>query len=144
MSLMVQDNPHYWGHMLIKKIYKCTSPFVCNAPHKTEQRTEVYTDAFLVLKIRYLSVSKPFANWTMSYVYHRRRKIWKVGGGAEYPIVREKFTTTPTCVKSRPFLHDWGCYHKFLGEKMNCESSGIDLAAIEAHLLIIRPGKCVL
>ena len=26
---------------------------------------------------------------------------------------------------------------------MNCKSSGIDLAAIEAHLLIIRPGKCL-
>ena len=26
---------------------------------------------------------------------------------------------------------------------MNCKSSRIDLAAIEAHLLIIRPGKCL-
>ena len=51
--------------------------------------------------------------------------------------------TTPTCVKPRPFLYYRGCYHEFLGEKMNCKSSGIDLAAIEAHLLIIRPGKCL-
>ena len=73
---------------------------------------------------------------------HRRRKIWKVGG-AEYPIAHENFMTTPTCVKPHSFLHDRGCYHEFLSEKMNCRSSGIDLAAIEAHLLIIRHGKCL-
>ena len=38
-------------------------------------------------------------------------------------------------------LHDHSCYHEFLSEKMNCESSRIDLVAIEAyHLLMIRPG----
>ena len=26
---------------------------------------------------------------------------------------------------------------------MNCKSSRIDLAVIKAHLLIIRPGKCL-
>ena len=34
-------------------------------------------------------------------------------------------------------------YHKFLGEKLNFKSSGIDLAAIEVYSLIIRPGKCL-
>ena len=28
-----------------------------------------------------------------------------------------------------------------VGEKMNCKLSGIDLAAIEAYLLIIKPGE---
>ena len=68
-------------------------------------------------------------------------------GGAEYPIAREaraKFLRPrPLHVKPRPFLYDRGCYHEFLGEKINCKSSRIDLAAIEAHLLIIRPGKCL-
>ena len=77
---------------------------------------------------------------------HRRRKILKVGG-AEYPIAREaraKFLRPrPLHVKPRPFLHDRGCYHEFLGEKINCKSSRIDLVAIEAYLLIIRPGKCL-
>ena len=77
---------------------------------------------------------------------HRRRKILKVGG-AEYQIAREARTKflrpRPLHVKPRPFLHDRGCYHEFLGEKINCKSSRIDLAAIEAHLLIIMPGKCL-
>ena len=79
-------------------------------------------------------------------VYHRRRKILKVGG-AEYPIAREArakiLRPRPLHVKPRPFLHDRGCYHEFLGEKINCKSSRIDLVAIEAYLLIIRPGKCL-
>ena len=62
-------------------------------------------------------------------------------GGAEYPIAREKFTITPTLGQTMPILHDRGCYHNFLGEKVNCKSSGIDLAAIEVYSLIIRPGK---
>ena len=82
----------------------------------------------------------------LSFLYHRRRKILRVGG-AEYPTAREArakiLRPRPLCVKPRPFLHDRGCYHKFLDEKMNCKSSRIDLAAIEAHLLIIRPGKCL-
>ena len=49
----------------------------------------------------------------------------------------------PLCVKPRPFLYDRGCYHEFLGEKINCKSSRIDLAAIEAHSIIIRLGKCL-
>ena len=77
---------------------------------------------------------------------HRRRKILEVGG-AEYPIAREArakiLRPRPLYVKPRPFLHDLGCYHEFLDEKLNCKSSRIDLAAIEAHLLIIRPGKCL-
>ena len=77
---------------------------------------------------------------------HRRRKILKVGG-AEYPIAREArakiLRPRPLHVKPRPFLHDRGCYHEFLGEKINCKSSRIDLVAIEAYLLIIRPGKCL-
>ena len=77
-------------------------------------------------------------------VLHRRRKILKVGG-AEYPIAREArakiLRPRPLHVKPRPFLHDRGCYHEFLGEKINCKSSRIDLVAIEAYLLIIRPGK---
>ena len=77
---------------------------------------------------------------------HRRRKILKVGG-AEYPIAREArakiLRSRPLHVKPRPFLHDRGCYHEFLGEKINCKSSRIDLVAIEAYLLIIRPGKCL-
>ena len=36
--------------------------------------------------------------------------------------IRERFTTTPTCGKPRPFGHVRGCYHEFLGEKMNCKS----------------------
>ena len=79
-------------------------------------------------------------------MYHRRRKILEVGG-AEYPIAREArakiLRPRPLYVKPRPFLHDRGCYHEFLDEKLNCKSSRIDLAAIEAHLLIIRPGKCL-
>ena len=53
----------------------------------------------------------------------------------------EIFATTPTLCQTTPIFHDRACYHKFLGEKMNCKSSGIDLVAIEAHLiiLIIRP-----
>ena len=83
----------------------------------------------------------------MYYIYgHRRRKILKVGG-AEYPIAREArakiLRPRPLHVKPRPFLHDRGCYHEFLGEKINCKSSRIDLVAIEAYLLIIRPGKCL-
>ena len=65
-------------------------------------------------------------------------------GGAEYLIARkarENFMTTPTLCQTT--LHDQGCCHKFLSEKMNFKSSGIDLAAIEAHLLMIRPGKCL-
>ena len=77
---------------------------------------------------------------------HRRRKILEVGG-AEYPIAREArakiLRPRPLYVKPRPFLYDRGCYHEFLDEKLNCKSSRIDLAAIEAHLLIIRPGKCL-
>ena len=34
---------------------------------------------------------------------HRRRKILKVGG-AEYPIAREKFTTTPTLCQTTPIF----------------------------------------
>ena len=34
-------------------------------------------------------------------------------------------------------------YHEFLDEKINCKSSRIDLAAIEAHLFIIIPGICL-
>ena len=52
----------------------------------------------------------------------------------------EKIPTMPTLGQTMPILHDRGCYHEFLGEKMNCKSSAIDLAAIEVHLLIIRPG----
>ena len=78
--------------------------------------------------------------------FHRRRKILKVGG-AEYPIARKArakiLRPRPLHVKPRPFLHDRGCYHEFLGEKINCKSSRIDLVAIEAYLLIIRPGKCL-
>ena len=77
---------------------------------------------------------------------HRCRKILKVGG-AEYPIAREArakiLRPRPLHVKPRPFLHDRCCYHEFLGEKINCKSSRIDLVAIEAYLLIIRPGKCL-
>ena len=80
------------------------------------------------------------------FTVHRRRKILKVGG-AEYPIARETrakiLRPRPLHVKPRPFLHDRGCYHEFLGEKINCKSSRIDLVAIEAYLLIIRPGKCL-
>ena len=68
-------------------------------------------------------------------------------GGAEYPIAREVCTKNlrprPLHVQPRPFLHDRGCYHEFLDEKINCKLSRIDLAAIEAHLLMIRPGKCL-
>ena len=59
MSLMVQDkNPLLRNELdacSLRSTSTCTSPFVCNAPHKTEQRTEMYmyVDAFLVLKIRY-------------------------------------------------------------------------------------------
>ena len=67
---------------------------------------------------------------------HRRRKIFEVGG-AEYPIAREArakiLRPRPLYVKPRPFLYDRGCYHEFLDEKLNCKSSRIDLAAIEAH-----------
>ena len=66
-------------------------------------------------------------------ILHRRRKV----GGAEYPSAREArakiLRQHPFCVKPRPFWHDRGCYHEFLGEKLNCKSSRIDLAAIEAH-----------
>ena len=80
---------------------------------------------------------------TNSNTGHRCRKILKIGG-AEYPIAREvrakNLRPRPFCVKPRQFLRDQGCYHEFLSEKMNFKSSGKDLAAIEAHLLIIRPG----
>ena len=53
-------------------------------------------------------------------VEHKRRKILRVGG-AEYPTVREArvkiLRPRPLCVKPRPFLHDRGCYNKFLDEK---------------------------
>ena len=73
---------------------------------------------------------------------HRRRKMLKVGGGGGLGgwisncvrSVRKIFTTTP-------ILHNRSYYHEFLSEKMNCKSSGIDLAASEVHLLIIRPEK---
>ena len=63
-------------------------------------------------------------------------------GGAEYPVARE---VRVKLLQPRPFLHDRDCYREFLDEKMNsyCKSSGIDLEAIEAHLLIIRTGKCL-
>ena len=61
-------------------------------------------------------------------------------GGAEYPTARENLRPRPLYAKPRPFLYDRGCYHEFLDEKINCKSSRIDLAAIEAHLLI-RPNK---
>ena len=51
--------------------------------------------------------------------------------------------TMPTLWQTTPIsLPDRDCYCKFLDEKMNCKLSGIDLAAIEAHLLI-RLGKCL-
>ena len=88
----------------------------------------------------------PIISDSVSMPIHRRRKILKVGG-AEYPIAREArakiLRPRPLHVKPRPFLHDRGCYHEFLGEKINCKSSRIDLVAIEAYLLIIRPGKCL-
>ena len=86
--------------------------------------------------------------WIIKFKFtvHRRRKILKVGG-AEYPIVRKVCTKNlrprPLHVQPRPFLHDRGCYHEFLDEKINCKLSRIDLAATEAHLLMIRPGKCL-
>ena len=47
------------------------------------------------------------------------------------------------CVKPCPFLHDQGCYHQFLDEKMNYKSNGIDLTAIEAHLIHNQARKCL-
>ena len=49
----------------------------------------------------------------------------------------------PTLGQTTPILHDRGCYHDFLSEKLNCKSSGIDLTAIEVYSLIIRPSKCL-
>ena len=56
---------------------------------------------------------------------------------AQYLVAREILRPRPLCVKPRPFLHDRDCYCKFLDEKMNCKSNGIDLEAIDAHSLIL-------
>ena len=55
-------------------------------------------------------------------------------GAYEYPIACEAhmkiLRPCPQCVKPRPFLYHHSCYHEFFSKKMNCKSSGIDLAAI--------------
>ena len=71
---------------------------------------------------------------------HIQLAMFKVGW-AQYPVAceaRAKFLRPrPLCVKPCPFLHDRDCYHKFLDEKTNYKSNGIDFEAIEAHSLIL-------
>ena len=59
----------------------------------------------------------------MSYTtYHRRRKILKVGW-AQYPVVREIFTTMPILCQTMPIfarLRPYAHAYKYLGVIISC------------------------
>ena len=78
-------------------------------------------------------------------LFHRRRKILKVGrgGGRMSNCARKFYENTHFVSNHTHFCAIEAAIASFSVKKMNCKSNGIDLAAIEVHLLIIRPGKCL-
>ena len=79
-------------------------------------------------------------------LFHRRRKILKVGegGGRISNWARKIYEHAHFVSNHAHFCTIEAAIASFsMKKKINCKSNGIDLAAIEVHLLIIRPGKCL-
>ena len=85
------------------------------------------------------SVSRTDSWVSLSVNFHHKLSNWchsvhvdsllPIVGGWIYNCVWKM--TTPILCQTTPL--DWGCFHEFPDEKINCKSSEIDLAAIETH-----------